>query len=89
MCYLTEILDSAQEGFPFLWVNGEKYVFSQEVINYGKEFFEHFLIVKDLIISLVKETQNEEIQEFKVLQEKKTHLEEQLKELDIKWVGYE
>ena len=28
LCYLTEILDSAQEGFPFLWVNGEKYVFS-------------------------------------------------------------
>ena len=24
----TEILDSAQEGFPYLWVNGEKYVFS-------------------------------------------------------------
>jgi len=28
LCYLTEILDSAQEGFPYLWVNGEKYVFS-------------------------------------------------------------
>jgi len=24
LCYLTEIIDSAQEGFPFLWVNGEK-----------------------------------------------------------------
>jgi hypothetical protein len=23
-----KIFDSAQEGFPYLWVNGEKYVFS-------------------------------------------------------------
>ena len=28
LCYLTEILESAQEGFPFLYVNGEKYIFS-------------------------------------------------------------
>lgn len=35
--YLTEILDSAQEGFPFLWVNGEKYVFSREVLEAGKK----------------------------------------------------
>jgi len=33
--YLPEILDSAQEAFPFLWVNGEKYVFSDEVIDCG------------------------------------------------------
>jgi hypothetical protein len=33
--YLTEILDSAQEGFPYLWVNGEKYVFSRDVLDTG------------------------------------------------------
>lgn len=32
MSYLTEILDSAQEAFPHLWVNSEKYIFSDEVI---------------------------------------------------------
>ena len=42
MCYLTEILDSAQEGFPFLWVNGEKYVFSKEVIEAGRTLFNNF-----------------------------------------------
>ena len=26
--YIPEILDSAQEGFPYLWVNGYKYTFS-------------------------------------------------------------
>ena len=35
LCYLQEILDSAQENFPHLWVNGEKYVFSEDVIKAG------------------------------------------------------
>jgi hypothetical protein len=35
LCYLTEILDSAQENFSHLWVNGEKYVFSEDVIKAG------------------------------------------------------
>lgn len=39
LCYLTEILDSAQEGFPYLWVNGEKYVFSNEVLDAGTKLF--------------------------------------------------
>jgi hypothetical protein len=54
LCYLTEILDSAQEGtttvynfiiiiaFPYLWVNGEKYVFSKEVIEAGRNLFNNF-----------------------------------------------
>ena len=33
--YLPEILDSAQEAFDHLWVNGEKYVFSENVIDSG------------------------------------------------------
>jgi len=40
LCYLTEILDSAQEGFPYLWVNGEKYVFSHEVLDAGRKLFQ-------------------------------------------------
>lgn len=35
LCFLQEILDSAQENFPHLWVNGEKYVFSDDVIEAG------------------------------------------------------
>lgn len=34
--YLPEIYDSAQEGYSYLWVNGEKYVFSDDVLNNGK-----------------------------------------------------
>lgn len=42
LCFLTEILDSAQEAFPYLWVNGEKYVFSKEVIDAGRNLFNNF-----------------------------------------------
>lgn len=42
LCYLTEILDSAQEGFPYLYVNGEKYLFSQEVLESGSDLYESF-----------------------------------------------
>ena len=40
--YLPEILDSAQEAFDHLWVNGEKYVFSEHVIESGTKLFAHF-----------------------------------------------
>ena len=37
--YLADILDSAQEAMPCMWVNGEKYVFSEHVINKGVELY--------------------------------------------------
>ena len=42
LCYMKEILDSAQENYPHLWVNGEKYVFSEDVIEAGDKLFETF-----------------------------------------------
>ncbi len=36
LCYIPEILDSAQEGFPYLWVNGEKFEFSYDVLLKGE-----------------------------------------------------
>ena len=41
--YLPEILDSAQESFDHLWVNGEKYVFSEHVVESGNLLFAHFV----------------------------------------------
>lgn len=49
MCYLQEILDSAQENFPHLWVNGEKYVFSDDVLSAGETLYRRFLELRDLI----------------------------------------
>ena len=42
LCYLVEILDSAMENFPHLWVNGEKYVFSDDVTEAGQKLFQNF-----------------------------------------------
>lgn len=42
ICYLTEILDSAQEGQLFLCVNGEKFFFSKEVVENGKKLYACF-----------------------------------------------
>jgi hypothetical protein len=42
LCYLTEILDSAQEGLPALWVNGEKYIFSENVVEAGMSLYVTF-----------------------------------------------
>ncbi len=51
LSYLTEILDSAQErkqnrgkdvGFPYLWVNGEKYMFTPKVLKAGEDLFVAF-----------------------------------------------
>jgi len=40
--YTVDILDSAQEGFPHMWVNGEKYVFSEHVVTKGVTLFAKF-----------------------------------------------
>lgn len=53
LCYLTEILDSAQEGFPFLWVNSEKYIFSPNVLNSAKELFAFFGKIKHVLRNIV------------------------------------
>ena len=46
LCYLTEILDSAQEGLPYILVNSEKYIFSANVLHTGKKLFESFAKLK-------------------------------------------
>ena len=37
--YMIDILDSAQEATSYMWVNGEKYVFSDHVIDKGTTLF--------------------------------------------------
>lgn len=44
--YLVEILDSAQESFPYLWVNGKKYEFSQMVLQQGNLMYQTFQDLK-------------------------------------------
>ena len=90
-CFLPEILDSAQEAFPFLWVNGEKYVFSSDVLTDGKALFSSFCTIRRYIARLTRKLQqtNEDdpcgttyIKNMALKQQKLTSL---LRTLDEQW----
>ena len=87
MCYLTEILDSAQEGFPYLWVNGEKYVFSHEVLDAGRKLFQQFRVIQNIIRNqyerIIEDTVSITVQY--IFDDMAKHLEE----FDKTWVAYE
>lgn len=87
LCYLTEILDSAQEGFPYLWVNGEKYVFSHEVLDAGRKLFHQFRIIQNVIRNLyeriIEDTVNITVQS--IIEDMAKHLDD----FDQTWVNYE
>ena len=87
LCYLTEILDSAQEGFPYLWVNGEKYVFSHEVLDAGRKLFHQFRMIQNVIRAIyeriIEDNNNITIQY--VNEEMAKYLEQ----FDQTWIGYE
>jgi hypothetical protein len=87
LCYLTEILDSAQEGFPYLWVNGEKFDFSENVIRYGAQLFESFCKLKQNIRHLYNKICEEPLQIN--LKSTTTELSEYLEDFDKKWVLFE
>lgn len=51
LCYLPEIFDSAQEGNPYLMVNGERYNFSSDVLDSGTSLFVTFCCLIELLTS--------------------------------------
>jgi len=40
--YKVDVLDTAQEAAPHMWVNGEKYVFSEHVVDKGVQVYKQF-----------------------------------------------
>ena len=76
-------MDSAQENFPHLWVNGEKYVFSEDVINAGESLNQVFLELKTQIQRFSGSLENENISLLE--KETKTLLEQ----FDEAWTKYE
>ena len=87
LCYLIEILDSAQEAFPYLWVNGEKYDFSPSVINYGSALYQEFCKLKQEIKRVYNKIINEPITTS--VTEITQHLYQVLEEFDKKWAIFE
>jgi hypothetical protein len=87
LCYLTEILDSAQEGFPYLYVNGEKYVFSGEVLQAGSNLFQKFVkiqfVLKEIYNRVCEETFAGTVDEIK------EEISQSLQEFDNLWVEFE
>ena len=87
--YLTEILDSAQEGTPYLFVNGEKYIFSKEVIERGNQLFVSFCSLIMLITDDVNLIYDEIIFDDIKLKNMINDLKNCLCEFDKKWTMYE
>ena len=87
LCYLTEILDSAQEGFPYLYVNGEKYVFSSEVLHAGSNLFQKFIkiqfVIKEIYSRACEETSAGSVREIR------EEISSVLLEFDNLWVEFE
>ena len=89
LCYLTEILDSAQEATPDLVVNGEKYIFSKEVIERGNQLFVSFCSLIMLITDDVNLIYDEIIFDDIKLKNMINDLKNCLCEFDKKWTMYE
>ena len=85
--YLTEILDSAQEATPYLVVNGEKFIFSKEVIDYGNQLINSF----SSLISLISDTMNLMYEEviYENVKKIKIDIKTALIDFDKKWALYE
>ena len=88
--YLPEILDSAQEAYDHLWVNGEKYVFSEHVIESGEELYEDFNKMRNFINSFFNENfqygMSKERAEFPAELEE---LKKMIRAFDELWTIYE
>ncbi|OMJ78668.1 hypothetical protein SteCoe_21474 [Stentor coeruleus] len=87
LCYLTEILDSAQEGFPYLYVNGEKYVFSAEVLQAGSDLFQNFVRLQFLLKDIYSRVCDETF--AGTLIQIKAEISQCLKDFDALWVDFE
>ncbi len=87
LCYLTEILDSAQEGIQCLWVNGEKYSFSKDVLEYGNKLYNNFCQILVLLRNAYQKITDDSF--FENIQQIKTDLRKGLEEFDKNWVTYE
>jgi hypothetical protein len=95
--YLVEILDSAQEAFPYLWVNGKKYEFSESVLQQGNLLYETFTRLRDAITSFhlqivsARALLSEEYCPMSVeeLQKQRLKVDRNLEQFDFDWSVFE
>lgn len=87
LCYLNEILDSAQEGVPSLYVNGAKFDFSEDVLIKGNSLFKAFIDLQQVLKKCYL-TVNCELKS-KIISIIKSELKEVLENFDKNWTEYE
>jgi hypothetical protein len=87
LCYLTEILDSAQEAFPYLWVNGQRYVFCETVLDAGSQIFNYFCKVQHILREIYYRACEETLPgtAAQIISD----IKKALKEFDVYWVDFE
>lgn len=86
--YLTEILDSAQEAVPCLYVNGTRFDFSFLVIDAGHRLFQSFLDIqnttkRNFILAQTTESSSNCVQQIKM------EMKKDLEDFDAYWTIYE
>ena len=86
--YLPEIFDSAQEGYSYLWVNGEKYVFSDDVLHAGTRLKEIFKGLKMSLDGFIDKFDHE-VSDNQQFRETKDGLNTYLQKFDSAWANYE
>ena len=79
-------MDSAQENFPHLWVNGEKYVFSDDVTQAGTALYSQFLHLKEFVSELLENANKGQCINIKI---KSNELKGNLQKFDELWTTYE
>ena len=87
LCFLTEILGSAQEATPFIVVNGDEYNFSNEVLDFGNSLMNSFCSLIMTINDIVKKIRDELF--FNDIKKVKNELKNSLEVFDKNWVKYE
>jgi hypothetical protein len=64
LSYLREIVDAAQENHPHLWVNGEKYVFSDDVTSAAHRLTQTLRQIKQAVAEPLKPSLKSELLEI-------------------------
>ena len=74
-------------AFPYLWVNGEKYIFSNEVLESGKRLFNSFCkiqhVIRNVYTRACQDNTNNSSHQIR------SDLGKALDEFDINWVAFE
>ena len=86
---MPEILDSAQEGFDHLWVNGEKYVFSDHVVESGQSMAKEFTELRSFASTFYKKHFEFKTAPQQALGLDFAQLKEHLVNFDRLWAEYE